>query len=97
MKYIPLKKATDAPRNWRTKEGKRVGIGGEIVIKRRAPRKNTAIPEATPEEYEEAYKAGLTHLIGIEGKAEQPKQSNKKKSPLDYALQSDESDTGSAS
>lgn len=86
-KFVPTEEAKARPRNFRLPNGKRVGLGGEIVIKRSPPKLDSVIPEATEEEYQMAYESGgLSHIIN---------KITRKKKATEYAIQPDKSDTGS--
>jgi len=66
VSYIPTEKAKANPR-WTLLgspgKKKKVGIGGEVVIRKKPPKLPITVPEATPAEYEELYELGYVDLI----------------------------------
>ena len=64
-KYIPTQKAINNPRRVLVKNVW-VGVGGDIKITRKPPKKSTVIKEATPSQYKTLFeKHKLTSLVEL--------------------------------
>ena len=96
VKFVPNEEAKANPRHYNL-NGKKVGVGGTVVVKRTPPKIPVTYKEATAAQYKELYDLGFKHLIKkveTEGKVTFKKEAKNKKLHNERKAKDSNSKTG---